>query len=75
MDRAASTPLVFSATVSASKLITTFLKRLAACMADQSSEAYSPTMALLRARLAFSLLRSAVACLRSSQRRVSFDMH
>ena len=69
MERAAFTPLVFLATGGASKLTTTFLKRLAACMADQSGEAYSTTMA----RLAFSLQRSAVACLRSSRRRVSFD--
>ena len=73
VERAVSTPLVFSATGGALKLTTTFLKRLAACMADQSGEAYSTTMAWLRARLAFSLLRSAVACLRSSRRKVSFD--
>ena len=42
-------------------------------MADQSGEAYSTTMSWLRARLAFSLLCSAVACLRSLRRRVSFD--
>ena len=73
VERAAFTPLVFAATGGASRLTTTFLKRLAACMADQSGEAYSTTMAWLRARLAFSLLRSAVACLRSSRRRVAVD--
>ena len=48
LERTAFTPLVFSATGDASKLTTTFLKRLAACMADQSIEAYSTTMAWLR---------------------------
>ena len=73
VERAAFTPLVFAATGGASRLTTSFLKRLAACMADQSGEAYSTTMAWLRAPLAFSLLRSAVASLRSSQRRVAVD--
>ena len=73
VERAAFTPLVFAAAGGASRLTTTFLKRLASCMADQSDEAYSTTMAWLRARLAFSLLRSAVACLRSSRRRVAVD--
>ena len=73
VERVAFTPLVFSATGGASKLTTTFLKRLAACMADKSGEAYSTTMSWLRACVAFNLLPSAVACLRTSRCRVSFD--
>ena len=57
VERVAFTPLVFSTTGGAGKLTTTFLKRLAACMADQSGEAYSKMMAWLSARLALSLLR------------------
>ena len=67
--RAAFTPLVFSASGGASKLATMFLKRLASVLAEKRKEPYSVTMAWLRTRLSFSLLRSAIACLRSSRRK------
>ena len=44
VERSAFTPLVFSATGGTSKMTTTFLKRLVACMANKSGEAYSTTM-------------------------------
>ena len=72
-SRAAFTPLVFAATGGAGKLTTAFLKRLAVIMAEKSGEAYCTTMAWLRARLAFSLLRSAIVCLRSSRRKFSCE--
>ena len=73
VERAAFTPLVFAATGGAGKLTTAFLKRLAVIMAEKNDEAYCTTMAWLRARLAFSLLRSAIVCLRSSRRKVSCE--
>ena len=73
VERAAFTPLVFAATGGAGKLTTAFLKRLAVIMAEKNDEAYCTTMAWLRARFAFSLLRSAIACLRSSCRMVSCE--
>ena len=69
VERAAFTPLVFSASGGASKLATMFLKRLASVLAEKRKEPYSVTMAWLRTRLSFSLLRSAIACLRSSRRK------
>ena len=73
VERAAFTPLVFAATGGAGKLTTAFLKRVAVILAEKNDEAYCTTMAWLRARLAFSLLRSAIACLRSSRRKVSCE--
>ena len=66
-------PLVFAATGGAEKLTTAFLKRVAVILAEKNDEPYCTTMAWLRARLAFSLLRSAIACLRSSRRKVSCE--
>ena len=52
-------PLVFAATAwGAGKLTTAFLKRVAEILAEKNDETYCTTMAWLRARLAFSLLRS-----------------
>ena len=73
VERAAFTPLVFSAAGGASKLTTTFLKRLASLLAERLNEPYCVAMAWLRARLSFSLLRSAIACLRSSRRKFHID--
>ena len=73
VERAAFTPLVLAATGGAGKLTTAFLKRLAVIMAEKGDEAYCTTMAWLRARLAFSLLQSAIACLRSMRRKVSCE--
>ena len=73
VERAAFTPLVFSAAGGASKLTITFLKRLASLFAERLNEPYCVAMAWLRARLSFSLLRSAIACLRSSRRKFNID--
>lgn len=76
VERASFTPLVFSASGGASRLTTVFLKRLATQLSVKHGVAYSSTMAWLRARLSFSLLRSAVTCLRGTRvrpRRVEDD--
>ena len=73
VERGAFTPLVFAATGGAGRLAAAFLKRLATLLAERSGDEYSTTIAWLRARLAFSLLRSAVACLRSSRRKAAVD--
>ena len=65
VERAAFIPLVFAATGGARKLTIAFLKQVAVILAEKNDEAYCTTMAWLRVRLAFSLLRSARACLRS----------
>ena len=73
VERGAFTPLVFAATGGASQRTTVFLKRLATLLSEKEDQPYSLSMAWLRARLAFSLLRSAVACLRSTRKRFTAD--
>ena len=46
---------------------TTVYKRIAAMIAEKHSKPYSRTMHLIRCRLSFSLLRSAIMCLRGSR--------
>ena len=46
---------------------TIFYKRLASCLATKWDQPYSSTMSWLRCRLTFSLLRSAIQCLRGSR--------
>ena len=67
VKRASFTPLIFSTSGSVSRLTATFIKHLASRLAEHQDLPYSLTMAWLRARVSFSLIRSAVLCLRGSQ--------
>ena len=67
VEHASFTPLIFSVTGGTSKLTTAFLKRLAARLSEKRDTPYSVMMAWLRCRLGFSLLRSAILCLRGSR--------
>ena len=67
VERGSFTPLVFSTTGGASRLTSTFLRHLASLLAEKHDKQYSATMAWLRCRLSFSLLRSAVLCMRGSR--------
>ena len=60
VEHSTFTPLVLSATGGMAPQATTFYKRLAACLADKWDQPYSSTMAWLRCRLSYSLLRSAI---------------
>ena len=76
VERGSFTPLVFSTTGGASRLASTFLRHLASLLAEKHDKPYSATMAWLHCRLSFSLLRSAVLCMRgscSTARRVPTD--
>ena len=66
VEHATFTPLVFTASGGASPLTSTFLKHLASRLAERRDMAYSTTIGWLRVRLNFSLLRSAVMCIRGS---------
>lgn len=61
------TPLVMSATGGLARQATTFYKRLADLLATKHNQPYSKTMNWLRCRLTFSLLRSAIQCIRGSR--------
>ena len=67
IERASFTPLIFSTSGGVSRLTATFLKHLASRLAAHQELPYSLTLAWLRARIGFSLLRSAGLCLRGSR--------
>ena len=64
------TPLVFSATGGMTKQSTMFYKRLASLLTDRWELPYSSTLGWLRYRLSFSLLRSAIQCIRGARSNV-----
>ena len=64
VELASFTPLVFSTTGGMGREGNVFYKRLASLLADK---AYGTTMSWIRCVLTFSLLRSAVMCIRGSR--------
>ncbi len=64
IEHASFTPLVFSATGGLGNEANTFYKRLASLLASKWNDSYSSTLAWLRCRLSFSLLRSSIRCIR-----------
>ena len=69
VEGASFTPLVFSSTGATERISEAFLKRLASLLSDQRNTTYSETMAWLRCRLSFALLRANVLCLRGTRGR------
>ena len=67
VEQASFVPLVLSCTGGAGPCATNFFQRLAALQAEKHHSTYSMVMELLRCRLSFALLRSAIACLRSAR--------
>ncbi len=67
VEHSSFTPLVFSATGGMANEATAFYKRLASCLATKWDQSYSSTMSWLRCRLTFSLLRSAIQCIRGTR--------
>ena len=61
------TPLVFSATRGMAPAATIAFKRLASLLADKRQQTYNKTISWLRCSLSFSLVRSAVSCLRGAR--------
>ena len=74
VEHASFTPLVFSAGGGMGKAAQVFYRRLAGLLAERRKEAYPHVMGLLRTTLSFSLLRSAILCLRGSRQRKSAFM-
>ena len=67
IEHGSFSPLVFSAAGGMGSTATVVYKRLASLLADKRNTTYSTTLHWLRCRLNFSLLRSAVMCLRGSR--------
>ena len=69
MEHASFTPLVLSACGGLATGASTFYKRLASLLAEKWEQPYSITISWLRCTLSFSLLRSAIQCIRGARSR------
>lgn len=67
VEQGTFTPLIFSASGGMGKAATVTYKRLASLLATKWSEPYSSVLCWMRCLLNFSLLRSAISCLRGSR--------
>ena len=67
VKHASFTPLVLSASGGIAREATNFYKNLASKLAMKWNQSYSTTISWLRCRLTFSLLRSAIQCIRGSR--------
>ena len=67
VERGSFTPLVFSALGGVSRPTEITYKRLASLLATKRDQPYNIIISFLRSRLSFSLLRSAIMCLRGSR--------
>ena len=67
MEYGSFTPLVFAPTSGMGKLATTFYKRLASMISEKRASTYSSTLGWIKTHLSFSLLRSAVLCIRGAR--------
>ena len=67
VEHATLTPLVFSSTGGMARQATTFYKRLASMLSAKWDHPYSATLCWVRSRLAFSLLRSSIQCIRGAR--------
>ena len=65
-------PLIFSTAGGMGRAATVVYKRLASLLSARREQPYSMVMGWLRCCLSFSLLRSAVMCLRGSRSRCSY---
>ena len=67
IEHGSFSPLIFSTTGGMGTIATVVYKRLAAMIADKCEKPYSQIIQLIRCRLNFSLLRSAIMCIRGSR--------
>ena len=67
VENGSFTPLVFATTGGMGREATLFYKHLADQISEKRNTTYSKTMAWIRCTLSFSLLRSAVMCIRGSR--------
>ena len=67
VEHASFTPIVLAATGGLAQEATIFYKRLAALLATKWNDEYCKVMGWLRCVLSFSVLRSAIACIRGAR--------
>ena len=67
VERGSFTPLVISATGGMGRAAQTTYRRLASLIAAKRNQSYSSTITWIRCLLSFSLLRSAIRCLRGAR--------
>ncbi len=67
IEHSSFTPIVLSATGGMAQEATRFYKHLASDLAVKWDQPYNSTIAWLRCRITFSLLRSAIRCLRGAR--------
>ena len=67
VEHGSFSPLVFSAAGGMGTIATVVYKRLASLLAEKQGRSYSSTLHWLRCRLNFSLMRSAIMCIRGSR--------
>ena len=75
VEHSSFTPLVFSLTGGLGPAAMAFYKRLASQLSEKWKQSYSSTIGWLRCRIAFSLLRSSIMCLRGSRSSRAFNSH
>jgi hypothetical protein len=71
IDHGSFTPMVFSSCGGTGEESKAALKKLASMIAEKRHENYSHTIALLRMRISFALIRSSIICLRGTRWRKS----
>ena len=74
VEQATFTPLVFSTTGGMAAECKRYHSRLAELLAPKKWESYATTMSWIRAKLSFTLLRSALLCLRGSRAKRSIHL-
>ena len=75
IDRGSFTPLVFTTSGGMGPMAKMFYSRLAEIMAERKQQAKSFVTAWMRCRLSFSLLRSAIHCLRGTRSSIQRPIH
>ena len=67
VEHGSFTPLVMSLTGGCGNAATVFYKRLASLLAEKWDQPYSSTLAWMRCKLSFALLRSSIQCIRGAR--------
>ena len=67
VENGSFTPLIFSTSGGMGQAADIFYKRLASIMAEKRKQTYSSTICWIRCQLNFSLIQSAIVCLRGSR--------
>ena len=67
IEQGTFTPLIFATTGEMGKECLIYHSRLSELINNKKGEVYSKTMAWIRAKISFSILRSALLCLRGSK--------